>query len=472
MKRVIKIGIFIILFAAQFAIITNIMNYKGDAAINRCFYSYKENTMDVIFFGTSKVYANINPCVLWKEHKIASFDFAGSSKPMWNTYYDIQEALKYQDPQVIVVDVYGVAGRSDFSSLERAIIHVMGLRTSLNKWEDIKASVAEDDNRIAFLLNYPIYHSRYKELTVGDYQYNFSKEHPRFLPGTIIRYNTEPQTPKIDIDQVKETIELYEKQEDYLCKIIELCHDRNIPLLLVSAPSCLSEESQKEINAVWEIAEDYKVPYLDFNKMYEEVGIDFSEDFSDEGHLNFKGSEKYTKYLGDYLSNQYTWKDKNNGFDDTMWVKSTKYYYSRVADMEMAMINDLRSYLKALSDDRLIYIVSVRAGGCGEEMEAYLRMCGVSGLTLVNGGVCMIDGMRCIFDSGGADEFHNVVDLENNYLEVKKEEGAVEQLIFNGKDYRTNVDGINIIVYDKETKSFADRVAFDIQNLEMRFIEK
>ena len=163
MKRVIKIGIFIILFAAQFAIITNIMNYKGDAAINRCFYSYKENTMDVIFFGTSKVYANINPCVLWKEHKIASFDFAGSSKPMWNTYYDIQEALKYQDPQVIVVDVYGVAGRSDFSSLERAIIHVMGLRTSLNKWEDIKASVAEDDNRIAFLLNYPIYHSRYKE---------------------------------------------------------------------------------------------------------------------------------------------------------------------------------------------------------------------------------------------------------------------------------------------------------------------
>lgn len=64
------------------------------------------------------------------------------------------------------------------------------------------------------------------------------------------------------------------------------------------------------------------------------------------------------------------------------------------------------------------------------------------------------------------------MDLENNYLEVKKEEGAVEQLIFNGKDYRTNIDGINIIVYDKETKSFVDRVAFDIQNLEMRFIEK
>lgn len=472
MKRVIKIVIFIILFAAQFAVITNIMNYKGDAAINRCFYSYKENTMDVIFFGTSKVYANINPCVLWKEHKIASFDFAGSSKPMWNTYYDIQEALKYQNPQVIVVDVYGVTGRGDYSTIERAITHVMGLKTSINKWEDIKASVEKNDKRIAFLLNYPIYHSRYAKLSESDYQYNFCKENPLYLPGTIIRYNTEPQTPKADLEQVKETIKLYEKEEDYLCKIIELCHDRNIPLLLVSAPSCLSEESQKEINAVWEIAEDYKVSYLDFNKMYEEVDIDFSEDFSDEGHLNFKGSEKYTKYLGNYLSNQYTWKDKNNGFDDTMWVKSTKYYYSRVADMEMAMINDLRSYLKALSDDRLIYIVSVRAGGCGEEMEAYLRMRGVSEPTLVNGGVCMIDGMQCIFDSGGSDEFHNVVDLENNYLEVKKEEGAVEQLIFNGKDYRINVDGINIIVYDKETNSLADRVAFDIQNLEMRFIEK
>lgn len=67
---------------------------------------------------------------------------------------------------------------------------------------------------------------------------------------------------------------------------------------------------------MWEIAEDYKVSYsyLDFNKMYEKVGIDFSEDFSDEEHLNFKGSEKYTEYLGDYLANQYTWTDDTNVF--------------------------------------------------------------------------------------------------------------------------------------------------------------
>ncbi len=471
MKKVSKLGVFLLLFVIQFIIITNVLAYKREAALSRCFYSYEKNSMDVVFFGTSKVYANINPCVLWQEYGISSFDFAGSSKPMWNTYYDIVETLKRQKPQLIVVDVYGVFGEGEYSSTEYAIEHVMGLQMSLNKWRDIKASV-DEDKRMDFLFHYPIYHSRYNIVSEYDYRYCFGRTHPRYLPGTIMRYNTEPQTPEIDVGEIIEKTELAEKQYIYLCKIIEMCKSKDIDLLLINAPCCMNKEVQMKINSAWEIAEEYGVPYLDFNIMYEEVGINFEEDFSDSGHLNYKGSEKYTRWLGEYLSNQ--WKDKSSGFDGTMWEKSAEYYYATIADIEMAKVNNLSTYLTELSesDGAFVYMVSVRKGGCGEQLEKHLREAGVSEITILDGGTCVIDESECIFDSLGNDTFHQVIEMNNNYFEVKKDENSAEQLIYNGKNYKTNVDGVSIIVYDKITESFVNSVAFDAQDTNKRYMEE
>ena len=68
-------------------------------------------------------------------------------------------------------------------------------------------------------------------------------------------------------------------------------NSQNAPSFLLSFVSSLS---QKENN----------IDFINFNSMYDELGIDFKSDFIDEGkHLNFMGAHKVSDYLSDYISN-------------------------------------------------------------------------------------------------------------------------------------------------------------------------
>ena len=40
------------------------------------FYEQEKNSIDVIFYGSSHVYSDINPAVLWREAGVASFQSA------------------------------------------------------------------------------------------------------------------------------------------------------------------------------------------------------------------------------------------------------------------------------------------------------------------------------------------------------------------------------------------------------------
>lgn len=51
------------------------------------FYKERDNSIDVLFLGSSHMFVNVNPSILWKEYGMAGFDLGGSVQPLWNTYY-------------------------------------------------------------------------------------------------------------------------------------------------------------------------------------------------------------------------------------------------------------------------------------------------------------------------------------------------------------------------------------------------
>lgn len=57
--------------------------------------------------GSSHSFVNFNNGTLYEEYGIASYDLGGSLQPMWNSYYDLKEALKTQTPELIVLEGYG-----------------------------------------------------------------------------------------------------------------------------------------------------------------------------------------------------------------------------------------------------------------------------------------------------------------------------------------------------------------------------
>ena len=88
------------------------------------FYQQKANTVDVLVLGSSHAFEGVNTGVLWDDAGISSYILAGSIQPMWNTYYYLKEALKYQTPKLIVLDVYSTIMKEDYSDDS---VHIIGV---------------------------------------------------------------------------------------------------------------------------------------------------------------------------------------------------------------------------------------------------------------------------------------------------------------------------------------------------------
>lgn len=74
---------------------------------------------------------------------------------------------------------------------------------------------------------------------------------------------------------------------------------------MVSPYASIVDDEQANYNRAAEIAAEYSVGFYNFNLDYDSIGLDFATDCADKGHLNYLGSEKYTKYLGKTLINDY-----------------------------------------------------------------------------------------------------------------------------------------------------------------------
>ena len=67
---------------------------------------YQENAgHDVIFIGDCEVYGNISPVTLWEKYGITSYIRGSAQQLIWQSYYLMEETLKYEKPKVFVFNV-------------------------------------------------------------------------------------------------------------------------------------------------------------------------------------------------------------------------------------------------------------------------------------------------------------------------------------------------------------------------------
>ena len=111
------------------------------------------------------------------------------------------------------------------------------------------------------------------------------------------------------LENVTECTEIEEKTLGYFRLILELSKEEGIPILLVNAPYILNEDDKKIYNSLEKILQEYddsyQITYIDFNQMYDELGIDFSTDFADYDHLNETGVKKWNPYLATFIKENY-----------------------------------------------------------------------------------------------------------------------------------------------------------------------
>ena len=107
-KSVVRIICFLLILVLCLGYANSVFKVKyGDGIYDVTkFYELEDNTVDVLFLGSSHAFEDFNTGTLWDEYGMSSFILAGSVQPMWNTYFYLKEALKTQTPKLIVLEGY------------------------------------------------------------------------------------------------------------------------------------------------------------------------------------------------------------------------------------------------------------------------------------------------------------------------------------------------------------------------------
>ncbi len=297
-------------------------------------YAQKRNTCDVLMLGSSHAGTNLSPETLWEEYGISSYCLWGSMQPLWNSYYFLEEALKTQKPKVVVLEALSVSYALEYQDLARQETNTVGMRFSPTKVKAVMAS-APPDRWLDILLEFPLYHNRIEELSRDDFQHfpwtpgRINYKGNMTLQGTDGLAVFQEQLPDI-------TTSLYPKQEEYLRKIIELCQQEGIELMFIKTPFPAKPQDLEKFwgpfNQMKKIGEENGVPFLDCNRMIDEMGI-LPEDVSPDGsHLNQSGAQKTSKALGAYLKEHYDLPDHRGDPRYDSWNAAVEKQKERLSD--------------------------------------------------------------------------------------------------------------------------------------------
>lgn len=336
-QKLFKTVAFLACLLALFYLVSCIFGFKYEDGITTIdhFYDLPEDTVDVLLLGSSHMGMNVDPSILWQEFGIAAYNCWGSMQQVWNTYYYLNECLKYQTPKLVVMDVYGATFNYDYATYDNVVKNTQGMRMSMDKIAAIHAS-AEKSYFYYLLLGLPTYHYRYSELTENDFHNFFwDKE-----VGIQKINTTGERVQPFDMPTLKEgnsTLALNSKQQEYLERIINLCKEKSIPLLLVAEPYYMDESEAMRFNEIGRIAAEFDVPYLNYATDCEALGLDTQKDYRDLCHLMSSGIQKYTTFLGNYMRQHYTLPDRrmdekhiwNQTWDfneNLMFQLDTKFY--------------------------------------------------------------------------------------------------------------------------------------------------
>lgn len=269
------------------------------------FYDEPKNSIDVLSVGGSQTMCTLWPAGIYDATGLTFYNLSTWSQPVWVSYHYIKEALKYQKPQVIVLDVFGAFyDRSYMTGVDIDLVsddYAQLLKPSLNLLELNAARRRVQVTRKNWYeyLNIAKYHSRITELTPDSFGKLFG-DNSTVAKGYGPFFTREDYTgyvpPRADAGA-----ELYPYAREYLIKTIELCRKEDIRLVFVKMPHIADENDIALLNTIHALAEEYSVDFLDFCST-DALGLDLDKDFADHGHLNNFGAKKATAAMAEYLN--------------------------------------------------------------------------------------------------------------------------------------------------------------------------
>ncbi len=310
-KKLYRFLLFILIGILLFCGFWEVFHFKYAKALE-IYYGLPRDTVDVLVVGSSHAYKHIDPSVLYEEEGISAYILGSDSQPLWNSYYYIAEALKTQSPKLVIVECYKVSTQKDYADDPTTVKAVSNMKLSVNRIEAIRNSVEDKTKLVDYYLEFPWFHSRYKELKREDFIINYNwfdkyRSYVGYKPSKkIVASEFLP-----DIKGITERKPITDKNLDYLNRMIRLSKEKGFDLLFLITPftTHMITDRQAYYNSLADFAGERGIPFINCNLLYDEIGLDPGKDFSTGSHLSITGAEKTTRFLAKYLEKHYHLED-------------------------------------------------------------------------------------------------------------------------------------------------------------------
>ena len=302
-------------------------------------YYKEEKKHDVIFIGDCEVFSNISPVTLWEKYGITSYIRGSAQQLIWQSYYLLEETLRYEKPKVVVYNVLAMKYNEPQKEAYNRLT-LDGMKLSGSKIKAIKASMTEGEDFISYIFPLLRYHSRWNDLKAEDFKYLFGKKKVSHN-GYLMRIDVKP-VGYIPKGRVLADYRFGENSYYYLEKMTKLCKENDIELILIKSPSVYPYWYPEWDQQMKDYAKKNNLTYINFLELADEIGIDYQKDTFDGGlHLNLSGAEKFTTYFGEILSKDFNLPDHRNEEEyQRIWQDKVKFYYAMKKDQE----RELREY--------------------------------------------------------------------------------------------------------------------------------
>lgn len=278
------------------------------------FYAEPKNTLDVVFLGASDVFTGFSSAYAYDLYGFTSYPYALDASPSILHESQLREVLKHQEPKWIVVEINGFLYddpqlQTDSGSLRR---YLNNIPFSWNRVKTTLEVVPAEDWYIYF---FPLAkrHSNWKNALDqgGNVMDLFAiRLTGSRLKGNVTSINTYEAPAMRDIAADHSIAPLEPMANAHLISFLEYCRENQLEnVLFVRFPHIVSTEGSYErfqrCNEAERIVEEYGYDFVNMEREYEGIGLDFSKDFYNEDHLTVSGQKKLTEYFGRILTEEY-----------------------------------------------------------------------------------------------------------------------------------------------------------------------
>ena len=347
MKHFLKIATAAILIASMLMGLSALLRPSLNEAENRWEYApsnfftsslgrMPQNSLDVVFVGSSQIYSAISPMEMWQTQGIAGYCCATSGQTAVTSYYYLHHLLRRQTPALVVVDLLALFSKpsggefNNRSAVDNLPFSTEKIRLAWNIW----STQQNGESFFSYFLPVLRYHSRWKELKAADFSlrqpYDYARGYDmRYGPDRLAAVREE-DFPFLTQEPTAEESPRNEASAVYFLRIAELCRERKIPLLLIRTP-CVGA-SMEDHNSMQSFAAECGADFLDFNDAALWKRMDFhpEEDMLDAMHLNYDGTRKLSRFFAEQLRERYALPDRRGEADYAFWDRDSAVYQAEL----------------------------------------------------------------------------------------------------------------------------------------------